>query len=160
MECKSYCKNNHLSASKVLISTYWNVNIVVPAVVGFLGLVLISTYWNVNIEDRYSIIWRNKVLISTYWNVNWEQRLGFYGYRDCFNLNLLECKFEFHRFCFCGYTRFNLNLLECKSIIIDKLSVLLRVLISTYWNVNEQPMWAVKRGHIVLISTYWNVNPE
>ena len=32
--------------------------------------VLISTYWNVNLESHAEVIGKIEVLISTYWNVN------------------------------------------------------------------------------------------
>ena len=33
-----------------------------------------------------------------------------------------------------------------------------RVLIETYWNVNERRYISCYRIHVVLIETYWNVN--
>ena len=53
----------------------------------------------------------------------------------CFNLNLLECKGFWVSACYSTYFRFNLNLLECKEKTIYPIKNIIRVLISTYWNV-------------------------
>ncbi len=54
-----------------------------------------------------------------------------------FNLNLLECKLISPHYILFAAACFNLNLLECKSLCIFVSLVPLAVLISTYWNVNE-----------------------
>ena len=110
----------------------------------------------------------------------WKQkRLWFYRL-DCFNLNLLECKFVTAIKAGERGSGFNLNLLECKFSTLSPLSVGLKcfnlnlleckffwnnshvafnsVLISTYWNVNCSTMHMVIVIQHVLISTYWNVN--
>ena len=100
--------------TEVLISTYWNVNFDIRNRTGlpicfnlnlleckllYQGVtmhhivVLISTYWNVN---EVWVIPTNEellVLISTYWNVNTQNVMKKIG-GACFNLNLLECKFN------------------------------------------------------------------
>ena len=75
---------------------------------------------------------------------------------------------------------FNLNLLECKSQSKTVGSIIEKVLISTYWNVNADSLYAnmidiirfnlnllecksemqtsAVQTSAVLISTYWNVN--
>ena len=53
-----------------------------------------------------------------------------------FNLNLLECKCWKYNVCFSFIKRFNLNLLECKFWMSLYFIKRLKVLISTYWNVN------------------------
>ena len=76
--------------------------------------VLISTYWNVNNSVKYGQYLDTVVLISTYWNVN-ACTVTPSQAKDCFNLNLLECKFP-------------------KSVArVEQCGVL----ISTYWNVNQ-----------------------
>ena len=55
-------------------------------------------------------------------------------------------------------TSFNLNLLECKSVGHRGDQTTLKVLISTYWNVNPLALLGTALGDAVLISTYWNVN--
>ena len=54
--------------------------------------VLISTYWNVNVETVCANESARTVLISTYWNVNIKAETGDIALK-CFNLNLLECKY-------------------------------------------------------------------
>ena len=53
------------------------------------------------------------VLISTYWNVNADINKCVKPLNR-FNLNLLECKFQFIFAVIQNYIGFNLNLLECK----------------------------------------------
>ena len=48
LECKFFYCNEVREPSRVLISTYWNVNINCILSVNSLFIVLISTYWNVN----------------------------------------------------------------------------------------------------------------
>ncbi len=55
------------------------------------SIVLISTYWNVNVVNAQSVIAPPPVLISTYWNVN-ALPAAIVLYPSGFNLNLLECK--------------------------------------------------------------------
>ena len=83
-----------LNLCRVLISTYWNVNLSIENLNFLIFHVLISTYWNVNenflmhalmklarfnlnlLECKFfSACWHSRgehVLISTYWNVNTE----------------------------------------------------------------------------------------
>ena len=78
---------------------------------------------------------QTSVLISTYWNVN-NGLSNYLATTNSFNLNLLECKsqqmIESER----KLASFNLNLLECKFFSCSLLENTLKVLISTYWNVN------------------------
>ena len=60
--------------NKVLISTYWNVNITSASSGAGAVNVLISTYWNVNPSYNTKTIRPLIVLISTYWNVNLIER--------------------------------------------------------------------------------------
>ena len=53
---------------------------------------------------------------------------------------------------------FNLNLLECKSQTSITLTIAYDLLISTYWNVNNEHAKTPPICDILLISTYWNVN--
>ena len=53
---------------------------------------------------------------------------------------------------------FNLNLLECKCLIVRLTWFWKQVLISTYWNVNNNAACSAADSTFVLISTYWNVN--
>ena len=55
---------------------------------------------------------------------------------------------------------FNLNLLECKFSKNLRSNFSDKVLISTYWNVNEKIQLSNDYAVSVLISTYWNVNQE
>ena len=77
----------------------------------------------------------------------------------CFNLNLLECKSESVATSNGFEDCFNLNLLECKFVRPhQKNGCCVRVLISTYWNVNLSRFLFCFFQAVVLISTYWNVN--
>ena len=60
----------------VLISTYWNVNILSAKKLKLMALVLISTYWNVNFSNLHHRQRQLNVLISTYWNVNIVEKLN------------------------------------------------------------------------------------
>ncbi len=55
-------------------------------------MVLISTYWNVNIVCYNINVIKERVLISTYWNVNNKGLSCERNIMKRFNLNLLECK--------------------------------------------------------------------
>ena len=63
-------------AKLVLISTYWNVNIINTFAISLLLSVLISTYWNVNLISLRFYTKSRIVLISTYWNVNFEKKIN------------------------------------------------------------------------------------
>ena len=119
--------------------------------------VLISTYWNVNLSRFLFCFFQAVVLISTYWNVNTAKDM--YSCIEAgFNLNLLECKFPYLSLQNLHLSRFNLNLLECKSAsLIDGPDIVLR------FNLNLLECKSIRafakcRGIYVLISTYWNVN--
>ena len=55
---------------KVLIDTWWNVNVVSAGCVIFKKLVLIDTWWNVNTLKSPDAKTDSTVLIDTWWNVN------------------------------------------------------------------------------------------
>ena len=55
---------------RVLIETYWNVNILGGKARMSFGDVLIETYWNVNLYKALESVSQRLVLIETYWNVN------------------------------------------------------------------------------------------
>ncbi len=58
------------SYSKVLIDTWWNVNIFLDFEIAVYNVVLIDTWWNVNINHHINVIKVILVLIDTWWNVN------------------------------------------------------------------------------------------
>ena len=58
------------SEERVLIETYWNVNLIASVISLKLKPVLIETYWNVNSESYFRNLRIQTVLIETYWNVN------------------------------------------------------------------------------------------
>ena len=146
LECKLDEKKYFEADLYVLISTYWNVNWLVAAYAEQAGFVLISTYWNVNYVASVGAAFATWVLISTYWNVNFRHprltaniavvlistywNVNRYWFKhertvtDGFNLNLLECKFDYQN-CF--------------------QAPLQSVLISTYWNVNCLALLLVMR---------------
>ena len=70
LECKCYYETAQTSMAQLLISPYWNVNLVKVLLVWQTIRLLISPYWNVNAsrQNRGGIIL--KLLISPYWNVN------------------------------------------------------------------------------------------
>ena len=144
---------------RVLISTYWNVNerVSLDALNGNcfnLNLLecklrasykssLLSKCFNLNLlECKYSFdvepFSSAVVLISTYWNVNVYWDVVEYWEFNSFNLNLLECKSIFLFISFVLTSSFNLNLLECKSWTCIYVLFEIQVLISTYWNVNQE----------------------
>ena len=55
---------------RVLIETYWNVNLRQPKTSACVSFVLIETYWNVNEKSVLKSLPETFVLIETYWNVN------------------------------------------------------------------------------------------
>ena len=62
---------------RVLIETYWNVNLPAEITTQAFIYVLIETYWNVNINHKEEYNKNLRVLIETYWNVNFyiEQKI-------------------------------------------------------------------------------------
>ena len=54
--------------------------------------VLIETYWNVNLGYFTSQWFGNFVLIETYWNVNFVLLPQIHHARSGINRNILECK--------------------------------------------------------------------
>ena len=55
---------------RVLIDTWWNVNVVVYPSGAFVSWVLIDTWWNVNLLIRSISRTVTGALIDTWWNVN------------------------------------------------------------------------------------------
>ena len=58
------------NADKVLIDTWWNVNIAMRISAGKSIMVLIDTWWNVNVTYSRANKCNEIVLIDTWWNVN------------------------------------------------------------------------------------------
>ena len=67
--------------NKVLIETYWNVNMRTTPSKSGIFFVLIETYWNINSLQVRSTVQKMCVLIETYWNVNVVRR-EIVGYCD------------------------------------------------------------------------------
>ena|GEM_PF-6833583 len=59
-----------------------------------------------------------------------------------------------------SFTCINRNILECKLVSLVFRPRSNKVLIETYWNVNERKTMLFVHGIAVLIETYWNVNEE
>ena len=55
---------------RVLIDTWWNVNLDSSSRLLFVYLVLIDTWWNVNTIVVTTVDITSSVLIDTWWNVN------------------------------------------------------------------------------------------
>ena len=55
---------------KVLIDTWWNVNLTEKVKKVSVSMVLIDTWWNVNVVVLGKIRFYQSVLIDTWWNVN------------------------------------------------------------------------------------------
>ena len=75
------------------------------------------------------------------------------------NRNILECKSPKQSGLHFGLRSINRNILECKfECILDDSQAMGRVLIETYWNVNNEMLKNNGITRDVLIETYWNVN--
>ena len=86
-------QNGLIPGKDVLIETYWNVNIHWPHGIRNVSSVLIETYWNVNILVTAKRILKEDVLIETYWNVNFDE-YGTPSMSPGINRNILECKWN------------------------------------------------------------------
>ena len=62
---------------RVLIDTWWNVNVYDVRNGSYRYTVLIDTWWNVNVQGATALATATAVLIDTWWNVNcarcWEE---------------------------------------------------------------------------------------
>ena len=100
-------------------------------------LVLIDTWWNVNIYNYDSNIRRTNVLIDTWWNVNKLFSSFLYIFNSGFNRYMVECECVWT----IGYGHtgkgFNRYMVECECRLDISMVLCVRVLIDTWWNVND-----------------------
>ncbi len=70
VECECFSGDADATNTKVLIDTWWNVNVRFAFLADRLKCVLIDTWWNVNLYILYFYCSPSAVLIDTWWNVN------------------------------------------------------------------------------------------
>ena len=70
VECESEAFTVYIQNHRVLIDTWWNVNLTRSSKKKDGNSVLIDTWWNVNIIDTSKMTLNDIVLIDTWWNVN------------------------------------------------------------------------------------------
>ena len=70
VECECVWTIGYGHTGKVLIDTWWNVNMIILVVPVSASGVLIDTWWNVNDKPRSIFRSWSFVLIDTWWNVN------------------------------------------------------------------------------------------
>ena len=56
--------------------------------------VLIDTWWNVNLENIVSLYVTNVVLIDTWWNVNFDRIMNMKSSIHGFNRYMVECEYK------------------------------------------------------------------
>ena len=70
VECECVWTIGYGHTGKVLIDTWWNVNMIILVVPVSASGVLIDTWWNVNHCQSFFHLQFPHVLIDTWWNVN------------------------------------------------------------------------------------------
>ena len=102
VECELIYHKSIFSVDKVLIDTWWNVNVGLILLITWCIIVLIDTWWNVNEKEDAYIYSIDRVLIDTWWNVNTgfgntlKEIIGFNRY-------MVECEFLYLMYIY--YTR-------------------------------------------------------
>ena len=106
-------------------------------------LVLIDTWWNVNTTIKVQLYADGKVLIDTWWNVNEKPRSTRIYKKDSFNRYMVECEYVCRSWSGPAFYSFNRYMVECELYKAKLRKNGVRVLIDTWWNVNER---GVNRG--------------
>ena len=86
----------------------------------------------------------DRVLIETYWNVKGIGKEYYDAHAKGINRNILECKGSKQSAVGSFDLRINRNILECKVKLISYMTILLLVLIETYWNVKIHTLALIK----------------
>ena len=98
---------------RVLIDTWWNVNLDGYKGQDCLILVLIDTWWNVNTERPDINIFHAVVLIDTWWNVNDEYLIAHTNIIS-FNRYMVECESVVFASMTTTVDSFNRYMVECE----------------------------------------------
>ena len=136
LECKSYLDRLISILSPLLISPYWNVNLLKQ-----LGQARRANAFNLSILEC-------KLSCKSTGN----------GRNITFNLSILECKSIPALYISPFICTFNLSILECKYVPSTHFRPGASLLISPYWNVNSFSGIGAMYKRLLLISPYWNVN--
>ncbi len=127
---RDLCINRNIVECKVICA----------ASIAVSSVVLIETQWNVKSFNDVDIIHLYFVLIETQWNVK-RSPAAEPASDPSINRNILECKGQQIITQDAVIFRINRNILECKAAIGGNSSVIHSVLIETYWNVKNNPLY-------------------
>ena len=79
-------------------------------------------------------------------------------HRKSFNRYMVECEYDYISCsCLCEWC-FNRYMVECELYPRTLAILRIKVLIDTWWNVNDKPRSIFRSWSFVLIDTWWNVN--
>ena len=145
---------------KVLIETYWNVNLTLKArkrkTNGSLNRNILECKFTVHPGSDVEAYSLNRNILECKLI---DQRL-FDCRKNSLNRNILECKCGCNLMCRSRSNRLNRNILECKLYLVYSLPLYVTCLNRNILECKCGCRWLAHNQFPVLIETYWNVNTD